>query len=239
MRTPQSWDDNDDSLLVDLKEKQHLGWKEIAKHFPGRTSNACQFRWRRLKSGQLKKCKKAKILAAKNESKKILTDEPISNYNSNLIYLPKETHTPIKSFSFAPTIKKLKSNLHWEPEEDLLLRNRHIKSLGLLELSVLLPHHSIADIEARIYWVDSTNSNEKRVSIASLMSADSSYSSDSDSSLSTTPHSSSGSRQSSIASSISSGFMSLDKSERIILPPIRNITKPTRSPLKSLEFLLN
>jgi len=49
-----SWDPEDDILLKELKEEQRLGWKEIATHFPGRTSHACQFRWRRLVSGTLK-----------------------------------------------------------------------------------------------------------------------------------------------------------------------------------------
>jgi hypothetical protein len=49
-----SWDPKDDILLKQLKEEQRLGWKEIATHFHGRTSHACQFRWRRLASGQLK-----------------------------------------------------------------------------------------------------------------------------------------------------------------------------------------
>lgn len=53
-RTPMSWDPEDDILLKQLKEEQRLGWKEIATHFPGRTSHACQFRWRRLVSGTLK-----------------------------------------------------------------------------------------------------------------------------------------------------------------------------------------
>lgn len=53
-RTPLSWDPQDDILLRHLKEQQKLGWKEIALHFAHRTPNACQFRWRRLKSGALK-----------------------------------------------------------------------------------------------------------------------------------------------------------------------------------------
>lgn len=31
-----------------------MGWKQISNYFENRTSNACQFRWRRLKSGKLK-----------------------------------------------------------------------------------------------------------------------------------------------------------------------------------------
>lgn len=53
-RTPTSWDAQDDILLMHLKDTQKLGWKEIALHFQNRTPNACQFRWRRLKSGNLK-----------------------------------------------------------------------------------------------------------------------------------------------------------------------------------------
>lgn len=53
-RTPTSWDPADDKLLRHLKEVQKLGWKEIASNFSNRTPNACQFRWRRLKSGSLK-----------------------------------------------------------------------------------------------------------------------------------------------------------------------------------------
>lgn len=54
LRTPTSWDALDDILLMHLKDNQKLGWKEIASHFQNRTPNACQFRWRRLKSGNLK-----------------------------------------------------------------------------------------------------------------------------------------------------------------------------------------
>lgn len=53
-RTPTSWDAEDDILLMHLKDQQKLGWKEIASHFVNRTPNACQFRWRRLKLGNLK-----------------------------------------------------------------------------------------------------------------------------------------------------------------------------------------
>lgn len=53
-RTPTSWDTLDDVLLLHLKDNQKLGWKEISSHFHNRTPNACQFRWRRLKSGNLK-----------------------------------------------------------------------------------------------------------------------------------------------------------------------------------------
>lgn len=53
-KNPTSWDLQDDLLLRHLKEVRKFGWKEISKYFINRTPNACQFRWRRLKSGNLK-----------------------------------------------------------------------------------------------------------------------------------------------------------------------------------------
>ncbi|KAL6940371.1 hypothetical protein ACO0QE_004270 [Hanseniaspora vineae] len=53
-KIPSSWDPQDDILLRHLKEIKKLGWKDIAQYFKNRTPNACQFRWRRLKSGALK-----------------------------------------------------------------------------------------------------------------------------------------------------------------------------------------
>ncbi|CCF60526.1 hypothetical protein KAFR_0K01720 [Kazachstania africana CBS 2517] len=53
-KNPSSWDPSDDLLLRHLKEVKKMGWKEIAQYFENRTPNACQFRWRRLKSGNLK-----------------------------------------------------------------------------------------------------------------------------------------------------------------------------------------
>ncbi|BFZ64567.1 hypothetical protein YB2330_005714 [Saitoella coloradoensis] len=53
-REPHSWSPAQDALLRRLKEKEGMGWREIALYFPGRTSNGCQFRWRRLSGGKLK-----------------------------------------------------------------------------------------------------------------------------------------------------------------------------------------
>lgn len=60
-KNPTSWDTHDDMLLRHLKEIKNLGWKEISLYFDNRTPNACQFRWRRLKSGNLKSNKSALI----------------------------------------------------------------------------------------------------------------------------------------------------------------------------------
>jgi len=61
LKNPSSWDPMDDLLLRHLKEIQKMGWKEISQYFDNRTPNACQFRWRRLKSGNLKSNRTALI----------------------------------------------------------------------------------------------------------------------------------------------------------------------------------
>lgn len=68
LRTPTSWDQLDDMLLMHLKDQQKLGWKEIASNFVNRTPNACQFRWRRLKLGNLKNPPKLSALAGASGS---------------------------------------------------------------------------------------------------------------------------------------------------------------------------
>lgn len=73
-KTPTSWEEEDDLLLLHLKDIDKLGWKEISTHFNNRTSNACQFRWRRLKSGNLKNPPKSVSLFEK--------DLDIKNQNS-------------------------------------------------------------------------------------------------------------------------------------------------------------
>lgn len=60
-KNPSSWDPQDDILLRHLKEVKKLGWKDISQYFNNRTPNACQFRWRRLKSGNLKSNKTAHV----------------------------------------------------------------------------------------------------------------------------------------------------------------------------------
>ena len=63
-KNPSSWDPQDDVLLRHLKEIKKLGWKDIAQYFKNRTPNACQFRWRRLKSGNLKTAGKPSEMTA-------------------------------------------------------------------------------------------------------------------------------------------------------------------------------
>lgn len=82
-KNPSSWDPEDDILLRHLKEIKNLGWKEIALYFENRTPNACQFRWRRLKSGNLKSNRTATVdVSDYPVVVKKLTEEEITG-NSN------------------------------------------------------------------------------------------------------------------------------------------------------------
>lgn len=47
-RTSKPWSEKEDRLLLSLRGNEHLKWCQIASHFPNRTTNGCQFRWRRL-----------------------------------------------------------------------------------------------------------------------------------------------------------------------------------------------
>lgn len=49
-KTLKPWSKKEDKLLLSLKSIDHLNWCQIASHFPDRTTNGCQFRWRRLVS---------------------------------------------------------------------------------------------------------------------------------------------------------------------------------------------
>lgn len=49
-KTSKSWSKREDKLLLSLKEIERLNWCQIASYFPDRTTNGCQFRWRRLVS---------------------------------------------------------------------------------------------------------------------------------------------------------------------------------------------
>lgn len=97
-RTPSSWDPQDDLLLRHLKEEQKLGWKEIASHFAHRTPNACQFRWRRLRSGSLKSNGTNEKEKDKNDSSS--TSTPINSLTKNSIS-PSTSPDPMASSSYS------------------------------------------------------------------------------------------------------------------------------------------
>ena len=88
---PSSWEPIDDLLLRHLKEIKKMGWKEISQYFENRTPNACQFRWRRLKSGNLKSNKTAFIdvtefpgeIKILNPSPSIVNERKLKNKTKN------------------------------------------------------------------------------------------------------------------------------------------------------------
>ena len=172
--SPQSWDDNDDKLLIQLKEIQHLGWKQIAKYFNNRTSNACQFRWRRLKSGQLKKISKNTTINLKNLSNinnKESDDESnseisISNriLNNNSTAISNDIKNPLILNTNNNNNNNNNNNLYWTLEEDNLIRSRNSKNLSTVELSILLPKKTINEIKNRIMFLE-----RKKLSISSLL----------------------------------------------------------------------
>lgn len=160
--SPQSWDDEDDKLLIKLKEVDNLGWKQIAGHFRNRTSNACQFRWRRLKSGQLKKpTKLSKVMSGNsnhtNTSQSYKVGKPLNSaYTCTSAYsvptfFTRPYHPPQLEQLPPPT------NNSWGVEEDILLRSRGTKGLSVAELSILLRNRSIRDIEDRIHYLENSN----------------------------------------------------------------------------------
>lgn len=110
-RTPTSWDAEDDILLMHLKDQQKLGWKEIASHFNNRTPNACQFRWRRLKSGNLKNPPKSAaalgtLIPKNSDSGSSTGNNPSKHQKPKKLPLKKEspgfagTYSPISNVSF-------------------------------------------------------------------------------------------------------------------------------------------
>lgn len=140
-KTPSSWDPNDDLVLRHLKEQLKLGWKEIASHFPNRTTNACQFRWRRLMSGTLRS-------NGNKESSPQHQQQP--QLASNLSPPPPTTYiSPALSAIISKEEQKQgQTSTIWTVEEDELLLSR--QDLNPEELSVLLPMKSEAEIETRI-----------------------------------------------------------------------------------------
>lgn len=194
--SPQSWDDSDDELLIRLKEVEHLGWKQIANYFNNRTSNACQFRWRRLKSGQLKKTGRAKRFGLDrtptnsadehsytSESESI-TSQRIANYiNSH--------PTNTKQFSSAnanATTTTTTTNSSWTSQEDTLILSHKVKGLTIMELLILLPNRTGKEIEERIKFLE-----QKKISVGSMITDTNNNSSDIDRDLSNSRNSSSSS----------------------------------------------
>lgn len=120
-KTPSSWDAQDDILLRHLKEIKRLGWKEIAQYFANRTPNACQFRWRRLRSGSLKhksiaqnmELEKVKIHGELEAPKKVTTDDIKPKEPSLKTLIPesnKKTRSSSLTSAISPNLRQQSSN---------------------------------------------------------------------------------------------------------------------------------
>ncbi|KAI5966819.1 uncharacterized protein KGF55_000228 [Candida pseudojiufengensis] len=91
-KTPTSWEPEDDVLLMHLKEVQKLGWKQIASHCM--TANSAQFRWRRLKSGNLKNLpKSAAALGDKFKQNQEFLNSGSSSKKKKTTQTPSQTPT--------------------------------------------------------------------------------------------------------------------------------------------------
>ncbi|KAA8915850.1 hypothetical protein TRICI_002004 [Trichomonascus ciferrii] len=141
-KTPSSWDPNDDLVLRHLKEQLKLGWKEIASHFPNRTTNACQFRWRRLMSGTLRTSKDHPSPQHHHPQPQPQLPAAPGNYLSPALteLITKEERRQNQTHNH--------SQETWSSEEDELLLSR--QDLNPEELSLLLPMKSESEIQKRI-----------------------------------------------------------------------------------------
>lgn len=110
-------------MLRYLKETQKLGWKEIAAHFPNRTTNACQFRWRRLVSGTLR------------------TSSPAASAAGTAV---QGSNTPGAAELLQTAIPEPGSR-KWSKDEDGLILARGA-DLRVEELSLLLPQRNETEI---------------------------------------------------------------------------------------------
>lgn len=171
-KTPSSWDTQDDILLIHLKETLKLGWKEISTHFQNRTPNACQFRWRRLKTGSLKAIppcpetyikappleptiREVEVHAEDARRKRALTIPQRNEHHLNA--LSDDAMRRYESPVVVPTMQNLTP---WNEDEDELLSKRREKELTFAELSILLPTRSESDIWCRIDALEGKRSND-------------------------------------------------------------------------------
>lgn len=125
-KNPSSWDPEDDILLRHLKEVKKMGWKEIAQYFHNRTPNACQFRWRRLKSGNLKSNKTALI--------------DVTEYHGTLKILNNNVEATIKSNGNKKSTAKTKA-ARANSMQEISPSMPHVDQLPSNPATVPVPHH--------------------------------------------------------------------------------------------------
>lgn len=150
-RTPSSWDPHDDMMLRHLKEQQKLGWKEIAAHFPNRTTNACQFRWRRLKSGTLRSSgSSGSSSSSPSGTASASSSGNTSSHSSNNHDLSRQlvsglpTSVSANDTTIFRTAYPEPGTRNWSRDEDELILSR--SDLRVEELSLLLPQRNETEI---------------------------------------------------------------------------------------------
>jgi len=151
-RESSSWKHEDDDKLRELKDVHNLGWRQIADFFPGRTSNACQFRWRRLNSGLARTMSSAgsstRASSRKSSSSNSQSPQPASSDNDQTITLNSPAHRRLRTS--IPNITLSDEERKWTDEEDELLRYSQKQGLRFDELSILLPERPEQQIVDRL-----------------------------------------------------------------------------------------
>ena len=128
-------------MLRHLKEQQKLGWKEIAAHFPNRTTNACQFRWRRLKSGTLRTSTNGSTGTTSASSN---TSSHINSHHDPSHRLVSGLPTSANDTTIFRTAYPEPGTRNWSRDEDELILSR--TDLRVEELSLLLPQRNETEI---------------------------------------------------------------------------------------------
>lgn len=126
-------------MLRHLKEQQKLGWKEIAAHFPNRTTNACQFRWRRLMSGTLRSSSGGGSAAAAASVGSVHASSHHRHTAS-----ASTTPSPTTDAAMFRTAYPEPGTRNWSRDEDELILAR--SDLRIEELSLLLPQRNETEI---------------------------------------------------------------------------------------------
>lgn len=102
-KNPSSWDPQDDILLRHLKEVKKLGWKDISQYFTNRTPNACQFRWRRLKSGNLKSNKTANVDVTEYPGNMKVVNSNQNDHENQTIFATANSIPPVETKTSVPS----------------------------------------------------------------------------------------------------------------------------------------
>lgn len=186
-RTPSSWDPQDDLLLRHLKEEKKLGWKEISTHFSSRTPNACQFRWRRLRSvtpGGTPAPAAAQAAPTRSPgARKASSSSSSSSSGSSSSHSAEQVEPvsepvdpssgtaepaqPVQQAHAAQPARQAheacENDFEWSVEEEDLLIYHRERKLSFAEINILLPSKTEDEITSKISSLDAGSSNYKKM----------------------------------------------------------------------------